>query len=294
MIIKPTRREFIKSAALAGGALLAPKLLMAGGAPSYGQTELIHTIRRCGLTSGLKVCLDAGDANSAPSATQTWYDLSGGGYDFFVGFTASAQASDPTQNGTAGRRSSGEYWSFDGGDYFRYDSATEAWMENLHKDNAKFTFFTWVHVPATTVAHGLCGTEDGNGANPGAWWDINGTEQMQFAARRTAGASNISVIDSTVIPSGVWVCLALSVDEAVGANGGLFFVSGTTTTFTSTYTTPDTAAAQGRLYIGSLGASNFPMENTCRMGMFAVWESVALTKPQLLALYQSTRGRFGV
>ena len=105
---------------------------------SYGHTELITTIRRCGLTTGLKLCLDKGDANSYASG-QSWLDVSGNGYDFFLGATGGAEASDPTSNGTAGGRSPEEYWSFDGVQFFRLASANPTWVNNFHKDNAKFT-----------------------------------------------------------------------------------------------------------------------------------------------------------
>ena len=99
-------------------------------------------INALGLTGGLKLVLDAGDVSSYSSG-QSWLDLSGNGYDFYLGDTSSSESSDPTFNGTPGNLSTSEYFAFDGGDYFIYDSANETWMQNIHKDNAKFTICIW-------------------------------------------------------------------------------------------------------------------------------------------------------
>lgn len=259
---------------------------------SYGQTELIHTIRRCGLTSGLKLCLDAGDANSYSGSGQSWLDTSGNGYDFFRGATSGAEASDPTFNGTAGQRSSGEYWSFDGGDFFRYDSANETWMNNLHKDNAKFTLLAWVYVPNTAGNQGISGTNNA-GSVEGYQWYFDSTEAVHFDVLKTSAL----VLSATVLasqPTATWLCLAISIDEAVGANGGNNFVNGVSSLFTSTYTSPGVANAAYTMEIAAFGNGGQPPGNTARLGMFAAWEGVALTQSQLTALYMATRGRFGV
>lgn len=280
----------MKSAAIAGGALLAPKLLMAGGAPSYGQTELIHTIRRCGLTSGLQLCLDAGDANSYSGSGQSWLDTSGNGYDFFRGATGSAAGDDPTFNGTAGRRSSGEYWSFDGGDLFRYDSANEAWMSDIHKDNAKFTLAAWVYFATNPSTSGLCGTSAGSGT--GVYLIMAAGAVIQFAAQN-AGV-NAFAHNTGGVPVGSWVFYAISIDEAAGASGSVRLLNALASSFDGTYTSPSAGAASYTMGLGEYGNGGSPMLSGDRLGMFAAWSGVALTKTQLNALYQTTRGRYGV
>jgi hypothetical protein len=91
-----------------------------------------------GLTSGLRLCLDAGDGLSYRSG-QSWLDRSGNGYDFFLGLNGSAAGDDPTFNGTPNLHSSNEYFGYDGGDFFAYDSVNEAWMQNLHKAGAVYS-----------------------------------------------------------------------------------------------------------------------------------------------------------
>ena len=115
------------------------------------QPTLITAITTAGLTSGIQYALDAGDSNSYSGTGQSWLDTSGNEQDFFRGADGSASTDDPTFNGTAGGLSDTEYWSFDGGDFFRYDSAQETWMDNLHKNNARFAFMAWVFVKHSGV-----------------------------------------------------------------------------------------------------------------------------------------------
>jgi hypothetical protein len=248
------------------------------------------------LTSGLKLCLDAGDANSYSGSGQSWLDTSGNGYDFFRGATSASAADDPTFNGTAGRRSSGEYWSFDGGDFFRYDSANETWMNNLHKDNAIFSAAAWVYV--VNVAAGNDGSVFGtcdHAVTNGVKFILDENELPYIAVWSTTGSVLISGT-GTSLGLNAWHFMSVSLDEAVGANGGRFVIDGTTTTFTSTYTSPGTGAAGYTMEIGAGGnaAAAGMMPSGTRMGMLAIWEGAVLTQTQLLALYQATRGRFGV
>lgn len=265
-----------------------------GSRKSYAQTELIHTIRRCGLTSGLKLCLDAGDANSYSGSGQSWLDTSGNGYDFFLGATVGAEASDPTFNGTAGRRSSGEYWSFDGGDYFRYDSANETWMENLHKDNAIFTLFMWEWVPAGGGTYHRAFGTIGDAFTGIIFMVLDDPTSSSQVEVLSSGTTVMLARKSGQITTGAWHCHAVSCDEAVGANGGVMFLDGAASTFTSTYTSPSSSPASNTAEIGARGNGSNPIPNTSRLGMFAAWEGVALTQEQLNAIYMHTRGRFGV
>jgi hypothetical protein len=91
-----------------------------------------------------------------------------------------------------------------------------------------------------------------------------------------------------------WHFVAVSLDEAVGADGAITYIDGTAGTTSSTYTSPSAAGAQYTFEIGASGNAASPLLNTTRLGMFAAWEGVALTTAQLHALFQGTRGRFGI
>lgn len=259
------------------------------------RADMLTVIRKLGLSTGLKLCLDAGDGASYASG-QSWLDLSGNGYDFFRGADGSATATDPTFNGTAGRRSSGEYWSFDGGDYFTYDSANETWMQNIHKDNAKFTLATWLYVDSTTGAErslaGLNGWNGGTGGT-GIGWQLNNSTNGIHVFCMNAGAFPLNSVSSLVPTANAWSFCAISLDEAVGSNGGRHFLNGTSSLFTSTYTSPSAGNASNTMTIGANGGNNI-IDSGSRMASFMAWEGVALDGPQLQAIFQATRGKFGV
>src|SRR5690349_1915490 len=124
-------------------------------------TKFLTVIQQLGLTTGLKLCLDAGDSASVAVGSQAkWLDVAGNGYDFYRGSSAAGDAAEPTFNGTPGNLSASEYFSSDGGDNFTYDSANESWMDNLHKDGAKFTICCWIW-PINGANNIVCGSNGG-------------------------------------------------------------------------------------------------------------------------------------
>jgi len=273
--------------------LILPKYI-GPGRLSYGQTELIHVIRRCGLTSGLKLCLDAGDAASYSSG-QSWLDTSGNGYGFFRGATVGSEASDPTFNGTAGQRAATNYWSFDGGDYFRYDSANEAWMDNIHKDGAKFTFVIAFYSPSFVAGDALIATLGNSGANTGFQFRTFATSQLILSVYSN-GADLELASGELGLATNAWHLLGVSVDENAGASGGFFWADASQagSSFNPNYAAPSAGTATYKMEIGAFGNAVAPLSNLSRIGMVAAWEGVALTVKQLNALYRGTRGRFGV
>ena len=116
----------------------------AGGATvTSSEANFYEDIVTAGLTSGLRVVLDAGSADAGSG--QSWLDVSGNGVDFFRGADGNSSTDDPAYNGTLGNLSSSEYYSYDGGDFFTYDSTNESWMQDMHKDNAEFSIAMWLY-----------------------------------------------------------------------------------------------------------------------------------------------------
>lgn len=255
---------------------------------------MLTVIRRLGLTNGLKLCLDAGHETSLPAASTKWLDLSGNGFDFFRGTTAGADATDPAINGTPGRRSSSEYLSFDGGDFLRYDAANETWMQNIHKDNAKFTLLSWLYWGANGTPYRWVGTR-GAGSGTGFLVAQSSSGNMTLSVQN-AGANGLTYTTS-VIPGfalNTWSFAAVSLNEAVGANGAIMMINDGQELITSTYVSPSAGNATEVMEIGALGGGGTPMPAGSRMSSFAAWEGVALSAEQLRAMYQATRGKFGV
>jgi hypothetical protein len=254
-------------------------------------TNGLYVARKLGLVSGLQLVLDAGDAASYASG-QPWLDLSGNGYDFNRGATLGSEASDPTFNGTAGRLSSGEYFSCDGGDHFRYDSANETWMHNLHKDNARFTAAMWVQFGAVDgTTHGLFGTRGTSGNTGQTFYKSSGNILVYAVANAGSG---VIIANSSLVPTaGVPAFVALSVDEA-SATGGLFQLNAVHEAFNPTYSAPSSGNASFALEIGARGNGDNPARNLSRFWQVWMWEGRVLSAGELHKLRDATRGRYGV
>ena len=242
-------------------------------------------ISRLGLSSGLKLCLDAGDSASYTSG-QKWLDTSGNGYDFFLGATSGVTTDDPTFNGAAGGLSPSEFWSFDGGDFFRYDTTNETWMENIHKDNAKYTFVAWLY--AVTGSNNIIIGNNGGAAGSGTGFHF-GTPSTNNVTMRVANAVGTAALlkDSVAtVTNAAWNFIAASVDEATAT--GYFQCNATQETFSSTYTTPTAGAASFTAEIGARGNGNSMMPSGARGALVAAWEGVTLTQAQINSIYLAT------
>lgn len=270
------------------------KIAMHGAVTSGGNQSLYNIINGLGLTSNLKLCLDAGDSASYNPAVQTakWLDTSGNGYDFYRGSSTSGDAAEPTFNGSAGGLSANEYFSFDGGDYFLYDNTNEIWMNNLHKDNALYSMFAIAYVPTLSTSQYMFATRGSSGA--GMTNNIvRSTTGKQLAYVSNSGGASVLLKDSTLsINNTAWNAVGISMNEAAAT--GLFFANGTTESFISTYLSPDTGSAASTAAIGATGGGATKNPNNARIACLAIWEGVALTSTNLTSIHNSIKGRFGL
>lgn len=260
---------------------------------TYTAASLLSTLTTLGLTTNLKLCLDAGEGDSYTSG-QSWLDLSGNGYDFFRGATSGATTDDPTFSGVADALSANEYWSFDGGDYFLYDSANENWMNNLHKDGALFTLAGWVY-PGTAAQMGVFGTSGINAANIGIAFFFNastGILSCYVYNGSGAGTARSMNFDTAGVVASAWQFIAVSVDEA--ASLVTFARNASFGTAAASYSSPSAAAATLGTAVGGGGGSTNRLTAGSRLAMFAAWEGRALTAWELEQIYNKTRRRFGV
>lgn len=296
------RRELLKQVgalSVAGlGSLYLPTAVHAFGGPRMrkgSNQNAMNILRNLGLTANLQLCLDAGDATSFTSG-QTWSDLSGGGHHFYLGADNTIAANDPTFTGHPGNRSHNDYWSFDGGDFFRHIGANPSWANDIHKDNAIFTIALWVYV-AGTGSTGFIGTS-GTDGEPGFYLGRSASDQYLLQVLKdTPGAARTALM--AALPADRWVFLSCALDESVGASGGFLGMDMTFSTFTSTYTTPSALDAAEYLGVGcrvalNAGGSLGRLTNGSRMAMCLVWTGTKLTQTQITSIYTSTRRRFGV
>lgn len=264
------------------------------GAAAVGRNNLAYdAASKLGLLSNLKLCLDARDAASYGGTGQSWTDRSGVSSTFNRGTGSGSDAADPTFNGTPG--SLAAYWSFDGGDVFTYSTSNAAWMNNLHKDGAKFTAIVWGYFNSLPGSTGLFGTgRSASGARPGLYFGTTGANHLQVScANDTTG---IGPASSFTVTAGAWKMWSASLDENAGGNN---YILGEDLSFEASSFSyvdpPSTSNAALTATIGARGSDlNSPVPASTRIATVALWEGVALTQDQIAAFFEATRGGFGI
>lgn len=238
-----------------------------------------------GLSTGLQLCLDAGDLASYPGSGQTWFDRAQGN-DFFLGATSGAEASDPTFNGTAGNLKDTTYWSFDGGDYFTSDAANPAWMNDIHKAGAKFTAVFWSWPGSLGVKTGWFGGEADDKNEIGVNFYRDATSRLRYDVANASATLALQFQSTILLPSaGVWHFLAISHNDTGGAAGSFVQINTATETFDGALASPNSAAATQLFQIGAVGLNVLPLENTSRFGMVAMWNR-NLSAQEVMSIYQ--------
>ena len=274
-------------------------------ASSNRTTDLYTAAIRSGLGGNLQLVLDAGSGTSVTASdAQWWRDLSGNGYDFYLGSSTATGADEPVFAGTIGGLSSNENWTFTSAtvdSWFEYDSANETWMNNLHKQNASFTALFWLNVGSLASSGGVFfGTNGLTGfGNNGVQLIFSPNELTFGASAATASANAFTATSDSTLASGTWHLVGISIDEAVGASGGFFYdngsyiQSGAADKFDCTYnfTAASNATYTMRLTDTGDGSTLMGEDHTLAGAMF--W-SAALTKEQIDVFYNKTKARFGL
>lgn len=245
------------------------------------------------VTKGLARYTANFTAPSAAFLAGKWLDTSGNGYDFFRGAALTSGTDDPTFNGTPGALTSSEYFSFDGGDFFTYDTTNETWMQNLHKNNAAFTFAGWIYLGGTGVTQHIVATMDNSGTDTGIRFYVATNESLNY---QVVNAGTQVIAQGTtgsisVMTTGQWYFIAVAVDEPTVSNGTLWQQDGDNANDGSTYTLPAAGNATGTMRIGAGTAGAFAFPSGTRLGIMMAW-STALTQPQLMNVYAATKGRY--
>ncbi len=241
-----------------------------------------------GLTTNLKLCLDAGDPASYSSG-QKWLDRSGGGYDFHLGATSSSEASDPTFNGVAGRQSDAEYFSGDGGDYFTYDSNSETWMRDFHKAGA-ITALAVVYVPSDSAV--ILSSTLTAGATHCFQMYYSAT-QNKFGFFITTASGNIFIGNAApdvTIPSLNFVAFSMTIGSG---NAYTVFLNGTAYSGNLGAFTPSTTSAlTNPMHIGVSDDLTQTSVTGSRWMAHALWDDTALSDANLLAIYNRLKLRY--
>ena len=270
------------------------------GGGAAADTSLFGVLTNLGLTTDLKLCLDAGDSASYASG-QSWLDRSGNGYDFHFGDSASASSNDPTFNGSSGGLSSAEYMSTDGGDFFEYDQTTpETWMDNLHKNNAIMAMCCWIYPGGFGTETRMWSTNGGSvgtriGTNYRGEYS-NGLPAL-YVGNASGEFSVLKKTGGTALTATAWNFVAYSLNEATGSGGGFLYLNGAynqvsgADTFSSTYSSPTTSGISGDPSImGDSRASTLAaFAAGGRYAMMAFWEGgTQISKANFDNIYANT------
>lgn len=251
---------------------------------------LYKIIQELGLTSGLQAVYDPADLDCYTGSGQNYTDAVNA-YDFYLGNSSSAEATDPTFNGTAGTKVAGTYFSGDGGDYFRAQ-AQPSWVNSWHKDSAIFTFFGAINRPALGAQHAFFGTNGGTTARTGVMLLANTDNTALASVTKSVGGTPTKNYSSTATFGTGWQFGGWGMDEAAGAGGAYVFINNTVETYDPTYSSPAAGDATDTLEMGALGNAAVPMANTMRVGPMAFWSGVKVSSANMSLIYTELLKRF--
>lgn len=248
---------------------------------SKPRNDLQTVLAALGLPA--RICVDAGDEASYTTG-QTWNDRAGSGLGFFLGTTASVAADDPTFTGVAGRRSDGDYFSFDGADTFLLPTPLPAWLQNFHKDNGRWTVACMAQLSAVNaIAYLISDMDNANG------FRVFCSAAGKFVVHARQNSVDVTVYTSTAsIPANVPVFFAASFDDVTAQ--GLIAINDVRETFAPLLGATSADTANG-VRMGSVLGSGF-LPNGSRMWSAAFWD-YALPLSDINAVHQAVRGKFG-
>lgn len=249
------------------------------------EARLYNIISNLGLTSGLVLCLDAADSASYDGSSQTWTDRAASN-NFFRGTTSGSEATDPTFNGSAGGRSSSEYFSFDGGDLFK-EASVLTFLDSAHKDNGACTILAMCYFVgsrgATTNIFNNAGNTDGIALQ------LNSSGNVLFV-HSTDNATKETLTSTATITTAAWNLVAAGFNEATLA--GDFRINATNEAFTPGASTCTDAHGSNYRLGGTNDTPGAPFLSGDRIACIAVWTS-KLTTTQVGLIYSRLRdGRF--
>lgn len=260
------------------------------------RVDLYTVLRRLGLTTGLQACYDAGHESSYSGSGQTWNDLTGNGNHLYLGPDGSATAADPTFSGTAGRRSVAENFSVDGADYFRLSVANPTWLNNIHKDNAVFTFLYWIYQTGFTGTDAHLGNNRGSLSRNGFRIRTSATTgDLNFQVSKGSGGLAIDLdMAGTNMTANQWTMVGISLDESIGANGAFSFMNGVSALHTSTYTTPTASDSGDTFEVFAGGNGTSLLDSGSMIRELALYSGARLQLDQMMAIWHLRRTLYGV
>ncbi len=242
------------------------------------------------VTANLQLHLDAGDAASYDGSSQTWEDLTVNGFDFFRGTDGTGEASDPTFNGVSGDKSSSEYFSFDGGDFFTVTAAfAGSIMRRAGRQDQPFTIEGWVFIPAG-VNRMLFSTLT-NTTDDAIGFNVSSTTDLKPGIRFFP--LNSTTIATAAITADTWTQVAV-VGRGDGGTGTHYKDGAANGTFAHdnlNWTTGDSTRTNPK--IGSNVSATELLLSGSRIAIFRMYDR-ELTANEILRNFNANRDRFSI
>lgn len=257
-----------------------------------GTQTLLEVLQDAGLTTNLKLCLDAADGDSYTSG-QKWLDRSGNGYDFFLGADNTATTDDPTFTSA----DEASYFGYDGGDRNKYDTTNETWMNALHKDSAAHSGGALIYFGAVNAAQSIWNTRAGSGDLSGARLFVTSAGKLTYEVVNNAALA-LSKVSDNALSAATWMYLGWTIDEA--SNSGFFRLNngylqvGASNTFAAAYSSPSANNCQLVMQIGDAPYNGEPLLNGSRLAALHFHQGGILSAANHDTIFTGLRARFAL
>lgn len=207
----------------------------------------VAAMRKSGIvTSGLALHLDVRQSASYSGSGQDWNDLSGNGYNFFLGDDGTS-ANDPSYS--AGPPA---YFGYTGAaDWNRQQAAySGSIMRLIGRQNQAFTLEVGLYNPGITSQAYLASTSDGGVAQPGFGLEIGRTSNKLSVMM----AANVRGTSTTAMSTGAWHTVGFR-GIADGSNYNFLLDGAPDGTWAYNYSTFTTGDSTNQMRIGDSGRS---------------------------------------
>lgn len=249
------------------------------------------------VTNGLVMHLDAGDiASAASSSAQTWVDLTGNSNSFYRGESGSSAGDDPTLNGTPGGLSGGNYYSFDGGDYFTQASGSaDTFLRQIGRQDTAFTLEFWVYL-SSVASKRFFATNYGS-AEVGCNIGTDGTGKVLAVAYTSSEMQT----GTTVLSANTWYQVVVA-GRFNGGQGIQLFLNGSSDSSNNIkdnwYWTSGDATELARMGVryganSGTGGPDLYFANGSRLAIVRAYNRV-LTATEISSNFNNNRGRFSI
>lgn len=256
----------------------------AGGTSGPPQFLYDHIVA-AGLTSGLQLCLDAGDSRCYDGSGQIWSDCSGNGHNFERGSTSSSESVDPGWTGSIGSWSDSTYFTFDGTQYFT-PTSFHTFAQPFHKNNGAFSIVALFYAPTFTGVQRIFATSNEAPADAGMSFRFTNANPVLMRSITTTTRELRSPV--AVITANSWNFAGCAYNEATPSL--LWQINGTAETDTAPTASTDTDNHPNPMAIGNRPDLSVPLANGHRLAALAIWNT-ALSAGNLTSLYNAAKVR---